>query len=105
MKKKFLTILYQMRKYYNSPWNWIGAKWLCHTRFGLCNASAVAIEKTETFFTYEQRNIFWAIIREEAGKQGANFKRETEYWWRRGQLRPRRRTINAAIKRIENSNI
>lgn len=103
MKKRFLAILYEMRRRYNSPWNWIGLKRKNHVEYGLCHCYVHIISSVAECPSLDERALFWALLREEAEKfEGCICH---SYWWERGKLKPRRKTINVAIKRIENSNI
>lgn len=110
MKEKFLIILYEMKRMYSSPINRIFKK-RAGINCGMCRAMERVKKKTQCFLFYEEAMLFWAILKEEGEKYGLTIHPLTgsaiwcSYWWKCGKCRPRLKTIKAAIKRIENSNV
>lgn len=111
MKQKFLVILYELRRRYSLPFNWMFKNRL-KINFGLCDCVSHIQHETRYWLSSDEKRVFWAIIREEGIKFGASNPQNLRvhpainyYWWPEGKLKPRLKTIKAAIKRIESSNI
>jgi hypothetical protein len=105
MKQKFLVILYEMRRRYSLPFNWMFKRSL-KIHSGMCSCVMYIEYENQYTLNPEEYRIFWTIMREEAERVGvADNYNYRYYWWPQGALKPRLKTIKAAIKRIENSNI